>query len=94
MGPVVMGGVSLILNNSAPRKHLGAVNGFAGTFTNVARAAAPVFAGALTAGMVHAARTPRATGTATKNRRAATGATDSNATSRRRCRRRGGRSRC
>jgi hypothetical protein len=57
MGPVVMGGVSLILNNSAPRKHLGAVNGFAGTFTNVARAAAPVFAGALTAGMVHAART-------------------------------------
>ena len=57
MGPIVMGGVSLILNNSAPRKHLGAVNGFAGTFTNVARAAAPVFAGALTAGMVHAART-------------------------------------
>ena len=56
-GPVVMGGVSLILNNSAPRKHLGAVNGFAGTFTNVARAAAPVFAGALAAGMVHAART-------------------------------------
>ena len=57
MGPIVMGGVSLILNNSAPRKHLGAVNGFAGAFTNVARAAAPVFAGALTAGMVHAART-------------------------------------
>ena len=35
MGPVVMGGVSLILNNSAPRAQLGAVNGFAGTFTNL-----------------------------------------------------------
>ena len=29
MGPVVMGGVSLILNNSSPRDQLGAVNGFA-----------------------------------------------------------------
>jgi|AntAceMinimDraft_12_1070368.scaffolds.fasta_scaffold106195_2 sugar phosphate permease len=50
MGPVVMGGVSLILNNSAPRATLGAVNGFAGTFTNLARAAAPLTAGALIAG--------------------------------------------
>jgi MFS family permease len=56
-GPVAMGGVSLILNNSAPRNKIGAVNGFAGTFTNVARAAAPVVAGALVAGMVHATRT-------------------------------------
>ena len=40
MGPVTMGGVSLILNNSAPRAQLGAVNGFANIFTNVARAAA------------------------------------------------------
>ena len=69
MGPVVMGGVSLILNNSAPRKHLGAVNGFAGTFTNVARAAAPVFAGALTAGMVHAARTLTGDGAGDGDRR-------------------------
>ena len=38
MGPVVMGGVSLILNNSSPRDQLGAVNGFAGTFSNLARA--------------------------------------------------------
>ena len=56
MGPVVMGGVSLILNNSAPRASLGAVNGFAGMFTNLARAGAPIFAGALVAGMVHATR--------------------------------------
>ena len=56
-GPIVMGGVSLILNNSSPRKSLGAVNGFAGTFTNVARAAAPVFGGGLIAAMVHATRT-------------------------------------
>ena len=69
MGPVVMGGVSLILNNSAPRKHLGAVNGFAGAFTNVARAAAPVFAGALTAGMVHAARTLTGDGAGDGDRR-------------------------
>ena len=41
MGPVTMGGVSLILNNSAPRARLGAENGFANIFTNVARAAAP-----------------------------------------------------
>jgi hypothetical protein len=57
MGPVTMGGVSLILNNSAPRAQLGAVNGFANIFTNVARAAAPVVGGALVAGMVHATRT-------------------------------------
>jgi hypothetical protein len=38
------------LNNSAPRATLGAVNGFAGTFTNLARAAAPLTAGALIAG--------------------------------------------
>jgi hypothetical protein len=69
MGPIVMGGVSLILNNSAPRKHLGAVNGFAGAFTNVARAAAPVFAGALTAGMVHAARTLTGDGAGEGDRR-------------------------
>ena len=56
MGPVVMGGVSLILNNSAPRASLGAVNGFAGMFTNLARAGAPIFGGALVAGMVHATR--------------------------------------
>jgi len=56
MGPVVMGGVSLILNNSAPRKQLGKVNGFAGTFSNLARAGAPIAGGALIAGMVHATR--------------------------------------
>ena len=56
MGPVVMGGVSLILNNSAPRKQLGKVNGFAGTFSNLARAGAPIVGGALIAGMVHATR--------------------------------------
>ena len=57
MGPVTMGGVSLILNNSARRAQLGAVNGVANIFTNVARAAAPVVGGALVAGMVHATRT-------------------------------------
>ena len=57
MGPVVMGGVSLILNNSAPRDQLGKVNGFAGTFSNLARAGAPIVGGALIAGMVHATRT-------------------------------------
>ena len=56
-GPIVMGGVSLILNNSAPRKSLGKVNGFAGTFTNVARALAPIVGGGLMAGTVHATRT-------------------------------------
>ena len=56
MGPVVMGGVSLILNNSSPRKQLGKVNGFAGTFSNLARAGAPIVGGALIAGMVHATR--------------------------------------
>ena len=56
MGPVVMGGVSLILNNSAPRRQLGKVNGFAGTFSNLARAGAPIVGGALIAGMVHATR--------------------------------------
>ena len=56
MGPVVMGGVSLILNNSSPRGKLGAVNGFSGAFTNVARAAAPILSGGLIAGMVHATR--------------------------------------
>lgn len=56
MGPVVMGGVSLILNNASPRNQLGAVNGFAGIFGNLARAGAPIFAGILIAGMVQGTR--------------------------------------
>ena len=51
-GPIIMGGSSLILNNSAPRDTIGAVNGFVGTFANAARAMAPILGGALVAMMV------------------------------------------
>lgn len=51
-GPIIMGGSSLILNNSSPRDTLGAVNGFSGTFGNAARALAPLIGGALVAMMV------------------------------------------
>ena len=36
----MMGGISLIVNNAAPRESLGVVNGFAGTFSNLSRALA------------------------------------------------------
>lgn len=51
-GPIIMGGSSLILNNASPRRTLGAVNGFSGTFSNLARAVAPVLGGALIAMMI------------------------------------------
>ena len=42
LGPIMMGGISLIVNNAAPRESLGVVNGFAGTFSNLSRALAPL----------------------------------------------------
>ena len=51
-GPIIMGGSSLILNNASPRRALGAVNGFSGTFSNAGRAIAPLLGGALVAMMV------------------------------------------
>jgi MFS family permease len=51
-GPIIMGGSSLILNNASPRRTLGAVNGFSGTFSNAGRAVAPLLGGALVAMMV------------------------------------------
>jgi hypothetical protein len=51
-GPLIMGGSALILNNSSPRETLGAVNGFVGTFSNMARAVAPLLGGSLVAMMV------------------------------------------
>ena len=51
-GPIIMGGSSLILNNSSPRNVLGAVNGFSGMFGNFARGIAPLLGGSLVAMMV------------------------------------------
>ena len=51
LGPIMMGGISLIVNNAAPRESLGVVNGFAGTFSNLSRALAPLVGGSLIAVM-------------------------------------------
>ena len=51
LGPIMMGGVSLIVNNASPRDSLGVVNGFAGTFSNLSRALAPLIGGSLIAMM-------------------------------------------
>jgi len=51
LGPIMMGGISLIVNNAAPRESLGVVNGFAGTFSNLSRALAPLVGGSLIAMM-------------------------------------------
>ena len=96
MGPVTMGGVSLILNNSAPRAQLGAVNGFANIFTNVARAPRPSWG----ARRRHGARDEDAGEAGGGGRGRGEGEEKNPSTgagrrrrSRRRCRRRGGRSR-